>query len=247
MLAGTSNYRVLSDGVAKNIRSEAGHIKGASFQSLTKKQLMDLHSTVQKLKDQSKKEPKRTFYIDVDNEGECSIQVLYTRGDSIAAYRNGAEIALPQPQPLNQPGEKTSTKAGKSKKDVLVSTRKDNMVVVGTAIEENKTKQVMPNEETQEGTLAKKKAAPKKASKKTAAKKSAPKKAGKKVAKKSTVKKAAGELPQGKKMKITVKQAIALANKGAMIFRASNGGGFGLTYLKKVKNPDKEMELIVRQ
>lgn len=81
-------------GVAKVYFQNGRQMGGGGRQSLTPKQRMDLMSCKTKVKEDSKKEPKRIFYINIDDEGECSVSTKSDPSSTFYAYRNGSEIPL---------------------------------------------------------------------------------------------------------------------------------------------------------
>lgn len=191
--------------------------------NLTKQQAMDLMSAKQSIREKTRVDKGKTLYINVDDEGECSISDSFDRSASAYAYKNGNEIALP---------ELTEKSLGGGK--LKINKRK---VINNQTLENDNLDTTMKS--TSDSAIQKK-AVKKAPVKKSVAKKSA-------SAKKSAPSKKANGLPEGVKMKITVKKAIELAKAGAAIYRASNGSPFGKYYLDKVGNKDREMELIVRK
>lgn len=199
---------------------------------------MDLLSAKKEIVEQSRQDKKKTFFIDVDDEGECSISTTFTKNHSCAAYRNGSEIALPEdtivPDLKLSKGKKAKIEKGVDENagpvtadDVSLKPKKEITKPVKEGMS-NKTTAGAVKPEKKMATKTKAKGKPSKAKKAVA------------------VKKAAGAMPEGKRQTLTIKKAIELAKKGAMIYRASNGSAFGLYYLEKVKNKDHAMDLIVR-
>lgn len=222
------SFTITETGVIKNTYSNAGFVNGASIQDLTKKQIMDLHNARKKIIEQTRKEKGKVLFIDIDGEGECSIEEKFTRNVSLAAFKNGDEIPLPESKPEQTTGKKAKSEQPGDFEESLSSNKKTNNKKPSGDVKPEKTM----------STETKKKAKP--------AKKAGKAKPAKKAAKKAKANNGEKKLPEGKKMKITVKKAIELAKKGSMIYRASNGSPFGLLYLNKVQNVDREMELIVR-
>lgn len=92
-----TTYTILSEGIVRFIHTHNNPIAvGSSYQELTKPQIMDLISSKKQVVERSRKTPDKTFFIDVDVEGECSIKTEFTKNQSLAAYKNGSEIALPE-------------------------------------------------------------------------------------------------------------------------------------------------------
>lgn len=56
---------------------------------------MDYLSAMKEVVKQSRKDKKTTYYVLIDDEGECSISTEYHPTNTKAAYKNGSEIALP--------------------------------------------------------------------------------------------------------------------------------------------------------
>lgn len=63
--------------------------------------------------------------------------------------------------------------------------------------------------------------------------------------KKSSKKVETKKMPNGKVKTLSIRDAIKLSKKGVGIYRASNGSYFGETYLNKVVDKDRKMQLIV--
>jgi len=83
-----------SEGVMKvYFRNEVASGSGGS-ESLTPKQRMDLMTCKTLVKEESKKDKKRIFYIDIDDEGECLVVKKCSPSSTFYAYRNGQEIPL---------------------------------------------------------------------------------------------------------------------------------------------------------
>lgn len=95
-------YRTVetTSGIARVYFRNGQQFGGGNNIELTKQQRMDLMSCKQSIKEKSKIEKNKTFYINVDDEGEFSISNTFDRSSSAYAYKNGGEIALPNPSDL---------------------------------------------------------------------------------------------------------------------------------------------------
>lgn len=218
---------------------------GGSFIPLTNKQLMDLMSAKKQIVEASKKDKKKTFYLNIDDEGECEVAAAFHQDSTVAAYKNGSEVPI---ENENQMTKTAKTAAVSKEKATVAKDRKpvkkymhelkigDKFTVGGHKTTCTLTKN--PGYGTYPFSYKDSRGIEYGSTTNLEVKKAAAKKSAKKGEKKT---------PEGKKMTISVKKAIELAKKGARVYRASNGSDFGLYYLDKVKNKDREMELIVHQ
>ncbi len=135
-----------------------------SFQQLTNKQIMDLLSAKKEIVTRSRKDVKKTFYLNVDDDGEVSVATDFDADASAAAYKNGSEIALPKETVTPEPKvkgkkriehettavdtESVKEKGKKSTTDImqevgeslgLVSKKSNNKTTKKTSADENAT------------------------------------------------------------------------------------------------------------
>lgn len=88
-----------------------GAVTYGNIFELTNKQTMDLLSAKKDAQGQSKQTPGRVFYIDIDGEGECSVNAgQFTDGASAYAYKGGNEIPLPNAEAKEAKKKKPSAK-----------------------------------------------------------------------------------------------------------------------------------------
>lgn len=119
---------VLSEGFVRT------RYNGASvcnlFQPLNKQQLMDLQSAKKDAAAKSKADKKKTYYLNVDDEGEVSIATEYDADASGMAYKGGVEIALPAPEKSTKVTETKNKKTAAADSAQTMSTKKSTKTAV---------------------------------------------------------------------------------------------------------------------
>lgn len=84
------------------------------YRELTKQQAMDLMSTKTLIREQSRKEKNKTLFVNIDDEGECSISDTFVKDESAYAFRNGSEIAI---ELIEEPRKKNKKKINQTSED----------------------------------------------------------------------------------------------------------------------------------
>lgn len=113
---------VLTDSVVTSRRVGAVAITEIEYQTINQ---MDLKTARLQAIAASKKERKKTFYLNVDPEGEIEVSNDFDKDGSLVCYRNGSEVALPEPTNAEPKTKTKSTTTKPGEPETIMAKKKE--------------------------------------------------------------------------------------------------------------------------